>query len=200
MTTFLQITDTHVVAPGALAYTWLGYAGREALGGNTGAIRYGLLALGLLAAIAVLPRLIKRIRGEDTPWLEADDLQPRLKNGERVLVLDVRGTEEFTGEHGHIEGALNVPLADLRARLAEIREIAAEAIVTVCRTDRRSAAAETQLREAGFNNLSVLRGGMVRWNELGFEVSGARPAKGESGKPEEPATGRPPQHNQVTST
>ena len=50
------------MAPGALAYTWLGYAGREALGGNGAAIRYGLLALGLLAVIAFVPRVIKRMR------------------------------------------------------------------------------------------------------------------------------------------
>ena len=37
------------MAPGAVAYTWLGYAGRGALAGEPNAIRYGLLALGLLA-------------------------------------------------------------------------------------------------------------------------------------------------------
>jgi uncharacterized membrane protein YdjX (TVP38/TMEM64 family) len=50
------------MAPGTLAYTWLGYAGREALAGNGAAVRYGLLALGLLAAIAFLPRLLRRFR------------------------------------------------------------------------------------------------------------------------------------------
>ncbi|MCB1466503.1 MAG: TVP38/TMEM64 family protein, partial [Rhizobiaceae bacterium] len=52
------------MAPGAIAYTWLGHAGREALAGDASAIRYGLLALGLLAAIAFLPRLVRRMRGE----------------------------------------------------------------------------------------------------------------------------------------
>jgi uncharacterized membrane protein YdjX (TVP38/TMEM64 family) len=40
------------MVPGTLAYTWLGYAGREAMGGNDAAIRYGLMGLGLLAAVA----------------------------------------------------------------------------------------------------------------------------------------------------
>jgi len=57
------ITSFITMSPGALAYTWLGYAGREALDGNGSAIRYGLLSLGLLAAIAFLPRIIKRMRG-----------------------------------------------------------------------------------------------------------------------------------------
>jgi uncharacterized membrane protein YdjX (TVP38/TMEM64 family) len=48
--------------PGTLAFTWLAYAGREALAGHDAAIRYGLIALALLAAIAFLPRLFRRLR------------------------------------------------------------------------------------------------------------------------------------------
>lgn len=55
-------TSLVCMAPGAIAYTWLGHAGREALAGDASAINYGLLALGLLAAIALLPRLIRRMR------------------------------------------------------------------------------------------------------------------------------------------
>jgi uncharacterized membrane protein YdjX (TVP38/TMEM64 family) len=55
--------------PGTLAYTWLGHAGRAALGGNETAIRYGLIALAILVAIAFAPRLIRRLRGGDaTAW------------------------------------------------------------------------------------------------------------------------------------
>jgi len=56
------LTSALCMAPGALAYTWLGYAGRQALTGAEGAIRNALLALALLAAVAFLPRLIKRLR------------------------------------------------------------------------------------------------------------------------------------------
>lgn len=48
--------------PGAVAYTYLGYAGREAVAGGEGMIQKGLLALALLAVIAFLPRLIRRLR------------------------------------------------------------------------------------------------------------------------------------------
>ena len=60
--------------PGAIAYTWLGYAGRGALAGETDAVRYGLLALGLLAAVALLPRLIKRLR-RSFSWIEVGELK-----------------------------------------------------------------------------------------------------------------------------
>lgn len=48
--------------PGAIAYTYLGYAGREAIAGNEDAIQIGLLALALLAMVSFLPRLIRRLR------------------------------------------------------------------------------------------------------------------------------------------
>ncbi|MGN7613419.1 TVP38/TMEM64 family protein [Magnetococcales bacterium HHB-1] len=48
--------------PGGFAYTYLGYAGKEALAGGEGLMQKGLLALGLLALVAFLPSLIKRMR------------------------------------------------------------------------------------------------------------------------------------------
>jgi uncharacterized membrane protein YdjX (TVP38/TMEM64 family) len=48
--------------PGALAYAWLGHAGRETLAGADGAIGNGMLALALVAVVAFLPRLVRRLR------------------------------------------------------------------------------------------------------------------------------------------
>ena len=137
------------MAPGAVAYTWLGHAGRGALAGETDAVRYGLLALGLLAAIALLPRLIGRIRKSFT-WIEVDELKRRLEGGEAMTIIDVRGTDEFTGPLGHVATARNIPVAELNGRLAELAGLERTPIVLVCRTDKRSAAAAQTLRSAGF--------------------------------------------------
>jgi len=56
------VTSFICMAPGAVAYTWLGHAGREAITGDSSAIRYGLLALGLLAAILFLSRVFRKSR------------------------------------------------------------------------------------------------------------------------------------------
>lgn len=53
--------------PGALAYTYLGYAGREALAGADALLEKGLAALALLAAVAFLPRFVRRLRGSEKP-------------------------------------------------------------------------------------------------------------------------------------
>jgi rhodanese-related sulfurtransferase len=157
------------MVPGAVAYTWLGHAGRSALSGEANAVRYGLLALGLLATIAVLPRLIGRLRGSFA-WIEADELKRLLDRGEAVAVIDVRGTDEFTGPLGHIARARNIPIAELNSRIAELGGLERTPIILVCRTDKRSATAAQTLRAAGFTQISVLRQGMEQWNAAGLPI------------------------------
>ena len=155
--------------PATVAYTWLGYAGRGALAGDTDAVWYGLLALGLLAAIALLPPLIKRLRGK-FDWIEANELKRRLDRGEAVTIVDVRGPDEFVGPLGHIAIARNIPVAELESRLSELAGLERGPIVLVCRTDKRSATAARTLGAAGFTQVNVLRRGMEEWNETGLPV------------------------------
>jgi rhodanese-related sulfurtransferase len=152
------------MAPGTIAYTWLGYAGRGVLTAEADTVRYGLLALGLLAAIALLPSLLRRFR-DAVVWIEAGELQQRLDNKEDVTVIDVREPAEFTGALGHIPGARNLPVGELSNRVSELAGRERSSLVLVCRTDKRSAAAARLLREAGFAHVAVLRSGMEQWNE-----------------------------------
>jgi uncharacterized membrane protein YdjX (TVP38/TMEM64 family) len=50
------------MAPSTVAYTWIGYASRELIAGDTGTIRYALIILGILGTLFFLPRLFKRLR------------------------------------------------------------------------------------------------------------------------------------------
>ena len=159
------------MVPGTIAYTWLGHAGRGALGGETDAARYGLLALGLLAAVALLPRFIRRMR-RSFAWIEVDALKRQLDDGEAVTVIDVRGPDEFAGPLGHIATARNIPVGELDRRLAELAGLEQAPLVLVCRTDKRSAAAARNLRVAGFRQVNVLRRGMEQWNDAGLPVEG----------------------------
>jgi len=49
--------------PGTAAYVYLGYAGREAAAGGRGLVSKILIALALLAVVAMIPTLVKRLRG-----------------------------------------------------------------------------------------------------------------------------------------
>ena len=118
-----------LMAPGALAFTYLGYAGREAASGQAGAIRKALLALGLLAAVAFLPRLVRRLKGPR--FIDAGTLRRRLESGAESVLLDVRTSDEFRGPLGHIAGAINIPIAELRGRIRELSEIKGKPLITV---------------------------------------------------------------------
>lgn len=162
------LTSYLCMLPGAIAYTYLGYAGREAVAGGEGVIQKGLLALALLAAALFLPRLIARLRQK--PMLTIPELKQRLDDGEPILVLDVRPAAEFIGEQGHINGALNIPLEELPQRLEQLAPHAGETLVLVCRTDRRSASAAQLLIRHGFAQVQVARMGMTDWNRHGYPV------------------------------
>ena len=151
--------------PADIAFTYMGYVGREALAGGEGVIQKGMMALGLFAIILFLPRLIGRLR--QGPKMEVTELKAQAAE---MLILDVRSEKEFSGEQGHIHKALNIPVDQLTERVAELDEYRERPIAIVCRTDVRSAKAATLLGKQGFAELHVVRNGMTGWNEAGYQV------------------------------
>jgi uncharacterized membrane protein YdjX (TVP38/TMEM64 family) len=117
------------MAPGALAFTYLGYAGREAASGQSGAIRKALVALALFAAVAFIPRLVRRMRGPR--FIDPPTLKTRLESGGEMTLIDVRSAEEFRGPLGHIAGARNIPIAELSAKIRELTQLKRKPIIVI---------------------------------------------------------------------
>jgi len=157
------------MAPGALAYTYLGHAGREAAAGSETAIRNGLIALALLAVVMFLPRLVRRLRGANHRLASAD-LKRRLDAGEDLFVLDVRDGADYSGKDGHIPGAKNIPLSALQSRIGELEAWRRRPLAVVCRTNKMSAMAADQLRGEGFSQVLLVDDGMVGWSGNGFKT------------------------------
>ena len=149
--------------PGAIAYTYLGYAGREAMAGSEGLVQKGMLALGLLAAVVFLPHLTKRLRQPAS--ISTADLRQRLKNGDDLLLVDVRDEADFEGETGHVPGARNIPLSDLPDRLKQLRDCGGQTLAVICFTDKKSKSAIALLKDNGFSDALLVSGGMKRWNQ-----------------------------------
>ena len=106
------------MAPGAVAYAHLGYADREAVTGGSDLPQKGLLAVALLAALTLLPSLVRRWKPPLT--VSPDELRELLSRLDPPLILDVRNRDEYAGELGHIERSLLIPVADLEARLGDL--------------------------------------------------------------------------------
>lgn len=102
--------------------------------------------------------------------LAARDVEGLLGSASAPLLLDVREPEEFTGDLGHIEGALLVPLDALERRLPKLAGYVDRDVVVICRAGARSASAGAILRRAGFHRVINLEGGMLAWTAAGLPV------------------------------
>lgn len=86
------------------------------------------------------------------------------------LVLDVRNRSEW--KEGHIPGAVNIPLAELVARVHELRAHVGRPIAVHCQGGSRSAVAASVIQAEGFD-VSNVEGGYSAWVR-----AGNRPATG----------------------
>lgn len=80
-----------------------------------------------------------------------------IKNGD--ILVDVRRPDEF--EAGHIQGAINLPVDDLRDRLHELDPN--QTVYIYCEAGLRGYLAQRILRQHGFNNVLNLSGGYQLW-------------------------------------
>jgi rhodanese-related sulfurtransferase len=103
------------------------------------------------------------------PTVTVADVPHPLPEG--LTVLDVREPVEW--QHGHIEGAVHIPLSTLPVRLGELP--AAQTLV-VCKVGGRSAQAVMWLQQQGVDAVN-LAGGMIDWADAG------RPMVSETGRP-----------------
>lgn len=97
----------------------------------------------------------------------AGELLERARKG-LVMVLDVRPPEEFAA--GHLPGAVNIPIAELKKRLAELPK--GKEIVAYCRGPfcLMSYDAVELLRGKGLK-ARRLQDGLPEWRSAGFPVS-----------------------------
>jgi rhodanese-related sulfurtransferase len=96
------------------------------------------------------------------PTVSIDGVPDPLPEG--LHVLDVREPVEW--QHGHIAGALHIPLRDLPGRVAEVPE---GQTLVVCRVGSRSARATAYLARLGHDVVN-LDGGMVDWFVAGRPI------------------------------
>lgn len=102
--------------------------------------------------------------------LAPDEVWRQVCSSSPPLILDVRESEEYTGELGHITGSVLIPLAALTARAGEIESAKERQVIVVCRAGVRSATAAAMLTALGFDRIYNLKGGMLDWNDQGLPV------------------------------
>lgn len=84
-----------------------------------------------------------------------------LVNRNDAMVLDIRAIDEY--KKGHITGAKHIPLDQLANQLTTLENQKDKPIIVVCYAGMSAQGAARQLIAAGFNQVSVLTGGMQKW-------------------------------------
>ncbi len=100
-------------------------------------------------------------------WNELGD------SDDNSYLLDVRTASEF--EAGHIEGAVNIPVDELRERLKEIPT--AKRIDIYCEAGLRGYLANRILRQSGYHEVFNLSGGYILWKACDTEARLAETSK-----------------------
>ena len=116
-------------------------------------------------AVLVWPEISKLIGGaNEIGTLDAT----RLMNQGATLVLDVRDAAEYAT--GHLPKARHIPLDQLSKRIDEIGKFKEKPVLVTCKSGPRAGAAARLLKQAGFNAVYQLKGGLAAWREASLPL------------------------------
>ncbi|MCP5043834.1 MAG: molybdopterin-synthase adenylyltransferase MoeB [bacterium] len=94
--------------------------------------------------------------------IAASELQNCIEEREELLLLDVRGDDEF--ERARIDGATLIPVEELAGRMHEISSWRSRRVVVMCHLGGRSERACRMLTQEGFASVKNLEGGIDAWS------------------------------------
>jgi rhodanese-related sulfurtransferase len=100
------------------------------------------------------------------PEVGAAEAKQIIDSGSQLI--DVRTDVEF--DAGHIPGARHIPLADMQREAATLDQ--GKPVVLYCRSGNRSGPAAEAFAASGWDAHSI-EGGLIAWNEAGFELEPA---------------------------
>src|SRR3954466_7522047 len=113
--------------------------------------------------------LIRQIRSQIRE-VDPGEVHELISNGHNGYVLvDVREQHEY--EQSHLPGAVHVPRGHLESRIEGAAPDKDTRVITYCASGNRSAlAANTMLKELGYESVESMTGGITLWKDRGYEV------------------------------
>lgn len=105
---------------------------------------------------------------EILPQWTVRQLEERLRENPKLLVVDVRQPGEWSA--GHIDGALHISGGELPSRIKEVSQD--RPVATICGSGYRSSVSASLLLQHGHPDVTNVLGGMSAWKAAGLPVSG----------------------------
>jgi molybdopterin/thiamine biosynthesis adenylyltransferase/rhodanese-related sulfurtransferase len=123
--------------------------------------------------VATATEPIEQVK-ERVDMVALSDARNEIESG--VRLIDVREQHEW--DEAHLEQAIHVPQAEIAERIDEFAPDRSQRLLLHCRTDNRSARVADVLGELGYEDVGVLEGGIVAWEQAGLplvQASGLTP-------------------------
>lgn len=88
------------------------------------------------------------------------NVKQMMERKDDFVFLDVRTKQEY--DNGHIEGCCHIPLTEMKSRCDTLDK--AKEIITYCGVGLRASQAYRILKNAGFENVKFMEGGLCAWS------------------------------------
>ena len=137
-----------------------------------------LIGLGLLVVVALIATAAMLLRqpapsGSVNNAPSSSDLPNEVSvakasdlRDQGAFILDVRTPEEWA--EFHIPGSTLIPVDELESRVNEVPR--GQQVVVVCRSGNRSAVGRDILKDASFDQVTSMAGGLNAWRSDGLET------------------------------
>ncbi len=123
-----------------------------------------ILAIGS-AVFLVWPRISKHLNAVS----EVGPLEiVQIINKGKVFILDIRPENEF--REGHLLGSKNIPDKGFEDRISEIEKFRGKNVIIVATSNGRAFRILMYLRKKGFENMTVLSGGITAWQQANLPL------------------------------
>ena len=99
------------------------------------------------------------------------ELKESINSNKPPLIIDIRSTQEFNGETGHIPNSKHIPIRELKSNLEDLQSFKNKQIVTICPGGGLSLIAVDLFLEADFQDVKSLHGGLDLWIEKGYPTT-----------------------------
>jgi len=108
--------------------------------------------------------LVAGLKTDTVPQISAEILHKKISGTSGFILLDVRAPGEY--QDNHINGAINIPVADLRTRHRELNP--EQTMILMCSSGNRSSLGTSILKQHGFHDVINLAGGMAGYSAAGY--------------------------------
>ena len=112
--------------------------------------------------------MVENARNSEELTVGVEEAARALETGSKTTVVDVREYDRFID--GHLPGAMNMPLAEIKDFTGFLPEDRGAPILTVCERGNLSLSGLLYLKSLGYRDVRSVTGGTEAWRELGLKV------------------------------